>query len=176
MKKYKFSYGNIFNFFFSHFIQFIYNSFTLLVLFVLLSFLYGRLDYAFRDQTFISQIVDYIYVISLALAIAFFVGTHIIPKKIIIINNIVLIKRHYLDYRYLFRGFNDEILIREISVCKLYDGKRYKFGRDQEYAVSYFDWDDLVEIKTKDEKRYLVPIKNSDDFIEEVNKRMEKIR
>lgn len=37
------------------------------------------------------------------------------------------------------------------------------------YSVFFFNWDDLVEIRTNDDKKYLVPIKNSDDFIEKVN-------
>ena len=50
-----------------------------------------------------------------------------------------------------------------------YDGKRYRFDRRDPYAVLFFNWDDLVEIRTNDDKKYLIPVKNSDDFVEKVN-------
>lgn len=74
-----------------------------------------------------------------------------------------------LNYNYILRGFNDEIFIKDIVECKKYDGKRYRFDRRDPYAVLFFNWDDLVEIRTNDDKKYLIPVKNSDDFVEKVN-------
>lgn len=74
-----------------------------------------------------------------------------------------------LNYNYILPGFNDEIFIKDIVECKKYDGKKYRFDRRDPYAVLFFNWDDLVEINTSNDKKYLIPLKNSDDFIEKVN-------
>ena len=42
-------------------------------------------------------------------------------------------------------------------------------------SILYFNWDDLVEINTTN-KRYLIPVENSKNFIEEINKRIKSTK
>ena len=42
-------------------------------------------------------------------------------------------------------------------------------------SILYFNWDDLVELNTTN-KRYLIPVENSKDFIEEINKRIKSTK
>ena len=42
-------------------------------------------------------------------------------------------------------------------------------------SILYFNWDDLVELNTTN-KRYLIPVENSKNFIEEINKRIKSTK
>ena len=48
--------------------------------------------------------------------------------------------------------------------------------RGNDYAVSIFNWDSLVKIKDKSGHKYYIPVKNADDFIDEVNLYAERAR
>lgn len=170
--KYKFSYGNIFNLIFSQIILCIYNFFAFLIVAVPITLLYMKLENLFKDNYVLMKIITilmaaFIFLYALMLCVYFF-----LPKKAIIKNDFIKIRRYMLNFGYILRGFNDEIFIKDIIECKLYDGYRYCLDRSGPYSVYFFKWDDLVEIKTKDNKRYLVPLQNSETFIEEVNKRI----
>lgn len=105
----------------------------------------------------------------------YFTVIFFIPKKAILYSNAICVRRYFLNYEHLFRGLNDEIFLKDVVECKKYDGKRYRFDRTAPYAIYFFNWDDLIEIRTE-EKKYLVPLKNSDKFVEEVNNRIEKLK
>lgn len=172
---YKFNYGNASNFIFSQIILCIYNFFAFLIVAMPMTLLYTRLENLFKENYILMKIVTIlmaalIFLYALMLCVYFF-----LPKKVIIKNDFIKIKRYMLNFGYILRGFNDEIFIKDIIVCKLYDGYRYRLDRSGPYSVYFFNWDDLVEIKTKDDKSYLVPLKNSEEFVEEVNKRMERL-
>ena len=169
--EYKFSYGNVFNFIFSQVILCIYNFFAFLIVAIPVTLLYGKIESIFRENYVLMKIITilmtvFILIFALILCVFFF-----LPKKAIINNDFLIIKRYMLNFGYIVRGFNDEIFIKEIVECKKYDGEKYRLDRSGPYAIFFFDWDDLVEIKTE-RKAYLVPIKNSDNFIAEVNKRL----
>lgn len=73
--------------------------------------------------------------------------------------------------------FNQKILFKNIVYC---DYSEYiPFGsqrRGNDYAVSIFNWDSLVKIKDKSGHKYYIPVKNADDFIDEVNLYAERAR
>ncbi len=170
--KYKFSYGNVFNLIFSQIILCIYNLFAFLIVAVPITLLYIKLENLFKDNYVLMKIITilmaaFIFLYALMLCVYFF-----LPKKAIIKNDFIKIRRYMLNFGYILRGFNDEIFMKDIIECKLYDGYRYCLDRSGPYSVYFFKWDDLVEIKTKNNKCYLVPLKNSEIFIEEVNKRI----
>lgn len=92
----------------------------------------------------------------------------------------VKVKRNNIPCLRIFRGFNDEIYIKDIVKCEPYEIIRYNNGRiyksrTTEYSVWFFNWYDLVKIQTENEKEYYVPVKNSKSFIEEVHKRMDAL-
>lgn len=95
--------------------------------------------------------------------------------KIVITNSHLHIKRYTFNPFSLNRGFNDVIDIIHITECKYYNGpKKRTYLRNNPFSVYLFDWNSLVEIKTES-KTYYVPIKNSKEFIAEINSRIEKI-
>lgn len=167
--KYKFSYGNIFKFIFSEIMLIICNLISLIIIFMTIAFLYGWFEYIFSENYAIKKISALISIILIVSYSLFLIIIFFLPKKAVIAGKFLKIKRYMLNFNYILRGFNDEIFIKDIVECKKYDGKRYRFDRRDPYAVLFFNWDDLVEIRTNDDKKYLVPIKNSDDFIEKVN-------
>lgn len=174
--EYKFSYGSIFKLIFSQVMLCIYNFFAFLIVAIPVALLYGEIESIFRENYVLMKIITilmtiFIIVYALILCVFFF-----LPKKAIIKRDFVIIKRYMLNFGYILRGFNDEIYIKEIVECKKYDGEKYCLDRSGPYAVFFFDWDSLVEIRTIDNKCYLVPLKNSDDFIEEINKKREKLQ
>lgn len=162
--KYKFSYGNALNYIGTQFIIICYHCVILLYSagFIFLAF-------GYLEDGFISIILKVLTVVQFAVFFLYFVITLFIPKKVILTNYFIKVKRYFLNVSFAFRGFNDEIFIKDVIDCKKYDGKRYLLDRTEPYAIFFFNWDDLVEIKTIDDKKYLIPLKNSDEFIAKVN-------
>lgn len=162
--KYKFSYGNIFKYLGTQYIIICYHVAILVYSFGVICFVYE-----YFDDGFISIILKVLSVAQFFALFAYFSVVFFIPKKVILTNYFIKVRRYFLNVSYAFRGFNDEIFIKDITECKKYDGKRYRFDRRDPYSVFFFNWDDLVEIRTNDDKKYLIPVKNSDDFVEKVN-------
>lgn len=169
--KYKFSYGNFINFILSQVIIISYHFFTVLCLLFFVFIVIGDLENSFKEQNLVTTILRILSVLLIVLWLAYLTIILFIPKKVILNFAFIKIRRYFLNISYLIRGFNDEIYLNDVIECKKYDGKRERFNRTGPYSVFYFDWNDLVEIKTEN-KTYLVPIKNSDNFIAEVNKRL----
>ena len=99
------------------------------------------------------------------------------PQNVIIDKEYLLVHRRFLNWQYIARGYNDKILINNIVACKAYDGIRPAMNNSSWMPLSilYFNWDDLVEINTTN-KRYLIPVENSKNFIEEINKRIKSTK
>lgn len=171
--EYKFSYGNVFNFIFSQVILCIYNFFAFLIVAIPIAWLYGELENIFKENYVLMKIITILMTIPILLFALMLCIYFFLPKKAIVNANFVIIKRYMLNFGYILRGFNDEIYIKDIVECKLYAGYKYKLDRSAPYAVYFFKWNDLVEIKTKSNKVYFVPLKNSNGFVEEVNKKRE---
>lgn len=167
---YRFSYGNVFNFILNQIITISYHFIVLLLLAVPVLSLYGEIEYKFRNNHFLMKIITIFMFILLFLYLLYLIVILFLPKKAIIDGHFIRIRRYFLNFSYLIRGFNDEIFIKDIIECKKYEGKRYFLDRTGPYAIFFFNWDSLVKIKTNNDKTYLIPLKNSDDFIDEVNK------
>lgn len=174
--EYKFSYGNFLKFVFSELFLIIFNSFSILILSIIEILVYGNIKYVFRDESelFIKIVTWFLALVWIIYFLYLFI-IFFLPKKVVISENFLIIKRYMLNFKYFFRGFNDKVFIKDITECKIYGGERTCLDRSEEYAVFFFDWDDLVEIKTV-KKRYLVPVKNAEDFIENVNNRIDEFK
>lgn len=169
MKKvYKISYGNFFKFIFSQILSCFNNIFTFLIVVVSMMWLQQKLESMFSEDNMLLQIITTLMVSSI---IALFIMLLIFlfaPKKVTVDSNYVTVKRYMLNFNYLFRGFNDKIFIKDIVDCRIYEGEKYLLHRSGPYTVFFFDWNDLVEIKTGKVGKYrtfLVPVKNSNEFI-----------
>ncbi|MCD7871831.1 MAG: hypothetical protein LUG21_00655 [Clostridiales bacterium] len=145
--KYKFSYGSILNYIATQCIIICYHLFILLYSTGLIFLAFGCLG-----DGFLSIILKSLAVIQFVALCLYFIITLFIPKKVILTNHFIKIRRYFLDVSYAFRGFNDEIFIKDVMECNKYNGKRFLLKRTEPYAVFFFNWDDLVEIKTIDEK------------------------
>ena len=166
--EYKISYGNVFNFIFSQVILSIYNFFAFVIVAMPITLLYGEVERICRENYILVKVIAILMIGFLLLYALILCAYFFLPKKAIVSNNFIVIKRYMLDFSYVFRGFNDEIFIKDIIECKLYNGKRYLLNRSAPYSVFFFEWDDLIEIKTKSNKVYLVPLKDSEKFLEQI--------
>lgn len=101
----------------------------------------------------------------------FFIIPSFFKQKIELTDKIVKVYRHCLFFYpfMILRGFNDTILINQIDEI-------YRPTTKEKYLkpipVGVIDWDNMVIIKINNSlgTEYYMPVKNSDDFIKEVNK------
>ena len=97
-----------------------------------------------------------------------------IPRKAVINDEFLKINRHYLNPMFITRGFNDKIFYKDIIECKKCPGKDSTSALTT--ATIWFDWSRGVEIVVenyRNDRVYLFAVQNPDDFINEVNKRVE---
>ena len=120
-----------------------------------------------------------IFVLCIFIAISvFFTVILFLPKKIVLNKYFIKVRRYNTPKINICRGFNDTIYIKDICECNPYEIVKYDNGRiyrpaATEFSVWLFNWYDLVEIKTKDERKYLIPVQDSKGFIKEVHKRID---
>lgn len=99
-----------------------------------------------------------------------------LPKKIVIYQNSISVKRNNISTCPIEWGISDNILYSSIVSCNYYKGPHFRGIGNPYYAILLFDWDSLVEIVCEKNKKYYIPVKDADDFIAEVNARVEKIK
>lgn len=178
--KYKFSYGNVFKYLLDQYIIMSMNFFISLCFVFVDYHLYNLLAEKFSKQATPLLIIQIMCFVLTSLFFAYMVVIFVIPKRVILTDSSIYIRKYFWDLANFSRGFNDKILLNDVIECKKYDGKRPRWDRARPYAVHFFEWDDLVEIVLagesvlglKDDKVYLVPIQNSEDFIKRVNERI----
>lgn len=120
-----------------------------------------------------------IFVLCIFIAISVYLTVILfLPKKVVLNKYFIKVRRYNTPKINICRGFNDTIYIKDICECKPYEIVKYDNGHiyrpvATEFSVWLFNWYDLVEIKTKDERKYLIPVKDSKGFINEVHKRID---
>ena len=115
----------------------------------------------------IKKVVIYALIIILLVAavLPFF------PQKAVIKNNCIYIYRNNLFLYRIFRGFYDKIAINKIeTIVKPPKSHPSMF---EPIPVILINWDYMVEIVTERGNIFYLQIENPDDFINEVNKRVE---
>lgn len=173
---YYFSYGNNIKKFISKFISLIYNFFIGIFILFLFSLIVAKVNLLLKDlvSDSILNIVNRVEVYLGVLFIIVFIIPSFLPQKVEIKEKTINIYRHclFLSVFMFSRGFNDTILISQIR--KIYIAEsRDKFFKP--IPVNVIDWENMVIIETET-KIYYAPVKNSEGFIEEVNKRIEEIK
>lgn len=178
IKTYKFSYGGILKKIISKTVSLFYNTMVsgivLLVYFFIVSEMNFRLKNLIDDS--IISIFQTIEVYLGIVICSIFIVPSFFQQKVEISENIVKVYRHclFLSVFMIFRGFNDTILISQIK--EIYRPKnKDKFF--EPIPVNIIDWDNMVIIKMNDSLGtiYYIPVENSDDFIVEVNKRINNL-
>ena len=175
-KIYKFSYGKKIKFVVNRLLIILINSFFCVIFAFILIFIYGIVEGNFSEDGNVKPIAIILFSI-IALAAILTLVTFFQPQNVIIDKEYLLVHRRFLNWQYIARGYNDKILINNIVACKAYDGIRPAMNNSSWMPLSilYFNWDDLVEINTTN-KRYLIPVENSKNFIEGINKRIKSTK
>ena len=124
-------------------------------------------------QRFIGVLILFLPLYSIPASIALAV----IPKKVVLDDEFVRIYRHLIMRFYPTWGFNDKFSYKDIIVCEKYGKRSRIFGSNYlQCPVVFFEREDVVKIvveNDRNDRTYLVPVQNPDDFINEVNKRVE---
>lgn len=170
--KYKFNFGNIFKFIISYIVE-IFENVGMIILTWIVIFLLGNIILENLPGFFIKELTLKFFTVITVIVDLFFAVLIFIPKRVILTNDKILVHRFCFPLQLTFwdiRGFNDRILYSQIILCQKHIGEIYYGGRKPFFCV---DNDSLVEIKTK-HKTYLLPIKNYENFICEVNKRIDE--
>lgn len=98
-------------------------------------------------------------------------------KRVILTDYAIDIQRNSLPSLYhLNRGFNDYILYSDIDYCEfneLYAQRKYRGIKDMVLPFVVFNNYSVVKIKDKYGGFYQIPIENAEDFIREVNERVD---
>lgn len=173
-KVYKFDYGNPFKCFLSYFIQFAANFSLMLLSFFASIYLASLIKYNMN----IEVIKDFLYIILGIATVAweiFLSVLGLLPKKVILTYNGIKIQRKAIPLAF-FNGFNDFILYSAIELCRKTEYDSLKKRNDARFGNTLpfvaFSWDNLVKVRTN-RQIYLIPVKNAEEFIADVNKRIQ---
>ncbi len=178
-KVYKFSYGNKFKKILSKFIMFIYNLYISVFILIAYAFIVSTINYELKyllnDNSI--NVIKSVEIYAGTVWLFFFMIQAFLPQKVIIYDEKIKINRNCLFFNPLmiFRGFNDTIFINQIKeIYRPINKDKYL----EPIPVNMIDWDNMVLIKKNNslETIYYMPVEHSEKFIEEVSKRMEKIR
>lgn len=120
----------------------------------------------------IHRVLLYIESILFIVLSAYLAVLAFLPKKVVLYQNSIHVKRNNISSQ----GFNDNILYSSIISCNIYRGEHFHGRGSPSCSILFFDWDSLVEIVCEKNKKYYIPVKNTDDFIDEVNERVQKTK
>lgn len=168
--KFKFDFGNISKFLISHIIEFLENIGAILITWIILFFLVYVLLGNLPD-CFVKEFVSRTLAVMVGVLDLFFIALVFIPKRVILTDDKILVHRFCFPLQATFwdiRGLNDSIAYSQIISCQRHEGETRFGARKPFFCVND---DSLVEIRTN-QKTYLLPIKDYDEFICEVNKRI----
>lgn len=171
-KIYQFDFGNPVKKFVSYLYQFIAN----LGLSILIFVFDVCVLFIISDNISNSIIIKILYTalfIPSAAVILFFIVLTFLPKKIILTDYCIKVKRNALPQADFSSGFNDYIVYSQIVSCQIYRNNIYR-GKNLPFVK--FNWKNLIEIKDICNRQYYIPVKNPEDFIAEVNIRVNKVK
>lgn len=167
LKKYKFDYGNFLKCFFSHFCEVCLTISITCIIFLGYIFLFNSIENSLNNNILSKILTVFLTVFSVGL-ILFFAILPLIPKRAILTYNSLKIQRNSLIHDITERiGINDCIPYSTIESCDFCDDC---IRINKNLPVVSFNWDSLIEIKDKWGRKYYVPVKNPEEFIEDVNK------
>lgn len=168
--KYKFDFGNIFKLFISYIIEILENIGMIFLTWIVI-FSIGNLTLEGLPDCFAKEFfLKICFAITIILDL-FFIVLIFIPKRVMLTDDKILVHRFCFQLKSTFwdiRGLNDRIAYSEIICCQKHVGEIYYGASIPFFCVNN---DSLVEIRTK-HKSYMLPIKEYESFIFEVNQRI----
>lgn len=168
--KYKFDFGNKFKRSLSCFVEIIGNIGGIILSWFVFFALYAAANNCFKND-FIIEIIAKVLVILLVIFDIFIAVLIFLPKSVVLTDDKIIAYRFCFPLHIYFwdiRFLNDRIPYSKIISCKKL-GDNIEFGDPRAFYSA--NNDSLVEIMTK-HKIYLLPIKDCDKFVEEVNARI----
>ena len=171
VKKFKFSYGNSLNMVKTKVLRFISAVVFMMFIFYFWLINLGNIDYICRGDETAGKTILRPYLLSIVIIFLYLLAEAFLPQRIYVNSDLIKIKRYGFNIRYVCNAFTDKILICDIVSCNKYEGARSEKFLYKETSL-YYDWDDLVEIRTGrfgKEKYYYIPIKDSQSFVDYVN-------
>lgn len=179
LNEYEFDYGSKVKKFFSDLMGSFCNISAIFWFLFALFYAFAELLNLINNSNLLS-VIRFIYFFINAFIILYCIITLTKSKKIILYQDMIFVRKNTIfgSPFFIHKGiFNQKILFKNIVYC---DYSEYiPFGyqrRGNDYAVSIFNWDSLVKIKDKSGHKYYIPVKNADDFIDEVNLYAERAR
>lgn len=170
-KVYQFDFGNKFKKIVSYFYMTCANLGIVLISGFVWLFLAGRISNNIKDGIF-KSILSYTAFICFLAVSAYFIALIFFPKKIILTDEGIKVRRNTLPHITLTRGLNDYIKYSEIKLCKIYECEDHNW-HGKELIFVMFNGDSVVEIFDKHHKDFYIPVENAEEFVDEVNKRIE---
>lgn len=168
--KYKFDFGNKFKRSLSCFAEIIGNIGGIILSWIVFFALFVAANNCFKDD-FIIEIITKVLLILLVIFDIFIAVLIFLPKSVVLTDDKIIVYRFCFPLQIYFwdiRFLNDRIPYSKIISCKKL-GDNIEFGDPRAFFSA--NNDSLVEIMTK-HKIYLLPIKDCDNFVEEVNARV----
>ena len=168
--KYKFDFGNPFKMILSRLVEMFENIGVLVITWLISVFLQSSV-WDSLPESFLSTLLTQITVVATIIVNLFFILLPFLPKSIVLTDDKIIIYRLCVPLQlkiYDMKGLNDRINYSKIEVCKKHSNKFY-YGETR--AFLFNNNESLVEIRTAF-KYYVFPVKDCEEFIAEVNKRI----
>lgn len=168
--KYKFDFGNKFRCFILYFVELLANFGAIILSWFVFFALFAAANNCFKDD-FIIEIITKVLLMLLVIFDIFIAVLIFLPKSVVLTDDKIIVYRFCFPLQIYFwdiRFLNDRIPYSKIISCKKL-GDNIEFGDPRAFFSA--NNDSLVEIMTK-HKIYLLPIKDCDNFVEEVNARV----
>lgn len=170
LKKFEYDYGNKFKKILNDIIIFITNlGLFMFIIFILLIML-GIIFNMVIEFKFVNYIVLIIFIFSSIYLIFKFLLVTFTKKEVVLYESYLKIKKGFIDI-FPF-GFNHSIQYNNIVSCEYYSEKKTFFYDGKSYAILFFNYNSLVRIVDEKNHEYYIPLKESKEFICEVNERI----
>ena len=173
-KTYKISYGGFFKYLINQIVIFLGSSVEIMFVIFFISRILMLFDGVNQNNSAILNFANIFLGRATFCALPVAAVLTAIPRRLILNDSFLKINRYILDPIYFTRGFNDKINYKDIIKCEKYifcKGRLYP-----PYAVMPFARKDFVKIvaeNDRNDRTYLVPVQNPDNFINEVWKRVQ---
>lgn len=169
MKIYKFSYGGMLKKSVSYILDFI-SIFCCAFFVVCLWIMAGLFIQNILNEKLCQVMTVILSVISVLMEVIIFVISFL-PRKIELTEDKIRIIKNRVQKNYMIPNILDTIHYSEIKSCEIYDGPMSLLGWNLSYSL--LDGENMVEILLKSDKRYHIPVENSEMFIEDVHHRID---
>lgn len=177
LNEYKFDLGSTAKTTVSILIESFVHIFFMFIVLIVLFFAFGKL-FNYISNEYIRSAFRVLHFLIDLLVIIFWNIALFRKKKIVLYNDLIYVGKNNLsDIFYLYTGiFNQKILYKNIVYCDYAEYIPIGSRRGYDFAFLIFNYDSLVKIKDKTGHKYYIPVKNADDFIDEVNLYAERAR